>query len=145
MSGTDAERIARLEQMVFLMLSIMNGTIFAGADGNCDTFGAQLRGLTRKRGGTGSSRSSLTMRSLRGWKRQRVAEYICEGYITQVHEHDWVEITTVGEGHIRTFCCTSCPASRTEPLEGSPVFDAIYRDRSIFLETVRARGVRLDG
>ena len=45
MSGTDAERIARLEQMVFLMLSIMNGTIFAGADGNCDTFGAQLEEL----------------------------------------------------------------------------------------------------
>ncbi len=26
---TDEERIARLERMVFLMLSIMNGTIFA--------------------------------------------------------------------------------------------------------------------
>ena len=48
---TDQERIARLERMVFLMLSIMNGTIFASqvvahqGSSNLDAFGAQLEEL----------------------------------------------------------------------------------------------------
>ncbi len=41
-----AEKIARLERMVFLMLSIMNGTIFVGGEA-CDTFGDQLAELWR--------------------------------------------------------------------------------------------------
>ncbi len=46
---TDEERIARLERMVYLMLSIMNGTIFAGGStvGNNVTFGDQLAELWR--------------------------------------------------------------------------------------------------
>lgn len=48
----NAEKIARLERMVFLMLSIMNGTTFASqavghSGSNLDTFGPQLEELWR--------------------------------------------------------------------------------------------------
>ena len=38
------KRITRLERMVFLMLSIMNGTTFTSGRA-CDTFGEQLKEL----------------------------------------------------------------------------------------------------
>ena len=41
-----AEKIARLERMVFLMLSIMNGTTFTSGEA-CSTFGAALEELWR--------------------------------------------------------------------------------------------------
>lgn len=48
---SDAARIARLERMVFLMLSIMNGTIFStgahSGGSNMDAFGQDLKDLWR--------------------------------------------------------------------------------------------------
>ena len=40
----EADKVARLERMVFLMLTIINGTLFTGGL-VCDTFGEQLREL----------------------------------------------------------------------------------------------------
>lgn len=38
-----------------------------------------------------------------------MSDYICEGYSTRAHEHEWVEVTEMRD------VSGSCPATKEEP------------------------------